>query len=89
MILPIIQQDAIRVVAVTLIVLTTVYAVSISGKVKITEAATGKVLYKKLFLKFLQYSHENTCVGVSFLIKFQALSPVTLLKRDSKTGVFM
>ena len=54
MVLPIIQQDAIRVVAVTLIVLTTVYAVSISGKVKIRDAATGKVLYKKLFLKFLQ-----------------------------------
>ena len=30
------------------------------------EATTGCVLYKKLFLKFSQYSLENTCVGVSF-----------------------
>ena len=30
------------------------------------EAATGGVLYKKLFLKTLQYSQENICVKVSF-----------------------
>ena len=29
--------------------------------------ATGGVLYiKKVFLKILQYSQENTCVGISF-----------------------
>ena len=28
--------------------------------------------YKKGVLKILQYSQENTCVGVSFLIKLQA-----------------
>ena len=28
------------------------------------EAATRGVLYKKLFLEILQYSQENTCVGV-------------------------
>ena len=33
-------------------VLSTIYAVSISDKVKFTEAATGGVLYKTLFLKF-------------------------------------
>ena len=43
---------------------------------------------KKLFLKISRYSQENTCVGVSFLIKLQALRPVTLLKRDSDTGFF-
>ena len=32
---------------------------------------------KKLFLKILQYSQENTCV------------PATVLKRDSTTGVFL
>ena len=32
----------------------------------ISEAATGGSLLKKLFLKFLQYSQENTCAGVSF-----------------------
>ena len=31
---------------------------------------------KKLFLKILQYSQENTCVGVSFLVKIRAFSPV-------------
>ena len=30
------------------------------------EAATRGVLYKNLFLKTLQYSQENICVGVSF-----------------------
>ena len=70
-----------RFVAVTLIVLNTIYAVAASNKVKFTEATTGGVLYKKLFLKILQYSQEKNCAGVSFLIKLQALSPVTLLKR--------
>ena len=28
------------------------------------EVATRGVLYKKLFLEILQYSQENTCVGV-------------------------
>ena len=40
---------------------------------------------KKLFLKNLQYSQENTCGGVSFLVKLQK----TLLKRDSNTGAFL
>ena len=34
-----------------------------------TEAATGGVLYKKLFLEISQNSQENTCARVSFLIK--------------------
>ena len=36
------------------------------------EAATGGVLYKKVFLKISQNSWENTCARVSFLIKLQA-----------------
>ena len=44
---------------------------------------------KRLSLKISQYSQEKTCVGVSFLMKMQAVSPVTLLKRDSTTGVFL
>ena len=36
-----------------------------------TEADTGGVLYKKLFLKSLQNSPENTCVWVSFFKKLQ------------------
>ena len=31
-----------------------------------TEAATVLALWKILFLKISQYSHENTCVGVSY-----------------------
>ena len=31
-----------------------------------TEAVIGGILWKKLFLKFSQYSQENTCVRASF-----------------------
>ena len=44
---------------------------------------------KHLFLKTLQYSQENTCDGGSFSVKMQDFGPVTLLKRDSNTGVFL
>ena len=47
-----------------------------------------KCFTRKLFLKILQYSQENTCVGISFLIKMQAFRAPALLKRDSNTGVF-
>ena len=40
--------------------------VETQGTVLNTEAATGDVLYKKVFLKFLQNSQENTCARVSF-----------------------
>ena len=38
---------------------------------------------KKVFLKLLKNSLENTCDGVSFLIKLQGsgLGPATLLKK--------
>ena len=38
------------------------------SKQHITEAATEGVLWKKMFLKILQNSQENTCARVSFLI---------------------
>ena len=41
-------------------------------EIGLSEATTGGVLYKKVFLKFLQKSQENTCFGVSFLIRLQA-----------------
>ena len=44
---------------------------------------------EKLFLKFLQYSQENTCVRVVELIDLWASRPATFLKRHSDTGVFM
>ena len=49
-----------------------------------------EVFYKKkLFLKTLQYSQENTCVGVFFKKMLQYFRPATLLKTDSNTGVFL
>ena len=38
----------------------------------ITEAATGYVLWEKVFLEISQNSQENTCTRVSFLINLQA-----------------
>ena len=61
---------------------------SISDKVKFTEAAIEVFCYKKLFLEILQYSQE-TPVLESFSRKGQLLSPATLIKRDSNTGVFL
>ena len=43
---------------------------------------------RKLFLKISQYSQENNCVGISFLIKMQAFGAPALVKRGSNTGVF-
>ena len=40
-------------------------------------------------LKNFKIFTENTCVGVSFLIKLLAFRPVTLLKRDSNASVFL
>ena len=51
-----------------------------------------EVSHKRFFSNILRYSQENICVGVSFSITLQAISPVTLLKhglnRDSKTDIF-
>ena len=43
-----------------------------------------EVFHKKLFSNILRYSQENTCVGVQFLIKLQAISSVALLKHRQK-----
>ena len=50
---------------------------SISDKVEFTEAAIEVFCYKKLFLEILQYSQENTCVGV-FFKKGAATQPCNL-----------
>ena len=52
----------------------------------LTETVLLRRCAKKVFLKISPSSHENTCVGISFLIKLQVLKPANLLKRDSKTG---
>ena len=50
--------------------------------VRFSEAAAGGILQKKMFLKILQYSQENTCARVSFLIKLQASGPLLYSKSD-------
>ena len=42
---------------------------------------------KKVFLEIPQNSHENTCVGVSFLIKLQVLA-CNFIKKETPTQVF-
>ena len=51
------------------------------------EAATGGVLYKKVFLEISQNSQENTCARVSFLIKLQA-SSLQFIKKETLAQVF-
>ena len=52
-----------------------------------TEASTRGVLLKKLFLQIPQWSQENTCVWVFFLIKLQFLCLAKLLNlRPRKTS---
>ena len=48
-----------------------------------------EAFYKKLFFKISQYSQENNCVGVFFLIKMQTFRPATLLKGYSNINVFL
>ena len=50
---------------------------------------SSAVLQKKVFLKISETSEENTCVGVSFLIKLQGFRPATFFKGDSNTGIFL
>ena len=46
-----------------------------------------EVFYKKVFLKILQNSQENTCARVSFLTKLQA-SACNFLKKETLPQVF-
>ena len=52
-----------------------------------SEVVVRKYSVKKLLLKISQNSQENTCVRVSFLIKFQA-SACNLIKKETLTQVF-
>ena len=48
----------------------------------------GGVLQEKVFLKIFQNSHENTCAGISFLIKvvFLQISKNTFLTEHVRLG---
>ena len=45
------------------------------------EAASGGVLYKKLFLKISQYSQEKTYIGVSLFNKVAGFQACTFIKK--------
>ena len=46
-----------------------------------------QVFYIKAAFKISQYSQENTCVGISFLIKLQALDR-NFIRKETPTQVF-
>ena len=52
---------------------------------EVTETATRGVLCKKLLLKILEYSQENTCVRVSF---WQSYKACNFYKQETPTQVF-
>ena len=52
------------------------------------EAVAQKCSGKKVFLKFLQNSQENTYVEVSLLNKVAGLMPATLLKKRFMPRIF-
>ena len=64
--------------------LNTIYYRGNRSDVLYAGAVTGGVLRKKVFLKILQISQENTCVGVSSN-KVAGLWPI----RESNTDIFL
>ena len=55
----------------------------------LSEAAIEAVLSEKVFLEISQNLQENTCAGVSFLIKLYAEACNFIKKEDSGTVVFL
>ena len=51
------------------------------------EAIVRRFSVKKVFLKILKNSHENTCARAPFLIKFQALA-YNFIKKETLAQVF-
>ena len=57
------------------------------GIILYLKAATGGVLEEQIFLEILQYSRENTCGRVYFLIKLQS-SACNFIKKETLVQVF-
>ena len=55
----------------------------------VSEAVVRRCCIKKMFLKILKSSQENTCARAFFLIKCQASGLQLYLKRHSSTSVFL
>ena len=64
------------------------YLTKFCYKVYICRSSQRKCSLKKLLLNISQYSQTDTCRSL-FLINLQSWRLVTLLKRDSNTGVFL
>ena len=62
--------------------------ISKSFEKSLIRSGCQEVFCKKSVLKNLQNSQENTCIGVSFLIKLQTWDFQLYWKRDSGTGIF-
>ena len=61
----------------------------ITGCIGHTRSSHEKFSVKKVLLEISQNSQENTCVGVSFLIKLQGSGLQLYKKGDSGTGAFL
>ena len=55
--------------------------------IKLTKVATGGIIWKKLFVKILQYSQENTCAEVPIEQSCTSKGLRLYLKKDSNTDV--
>ena len=54
------------------------------------EKQPSEAFYKKTVLKiFSVFTGKHLSWSLFLIIKFQAIRPATLLKRDSSTGVFL
>ena len=52
-----------------------------AGNLRLSEATTGDILQKKVFLENSKISQENTCVGVCFY-KVEILRACCIFKKD-------
>ena len=58
-----------------------------NSAIAVSEAATGRALWKKVFSEILQTSQKNTCAIVSLSIKWQS-SDYNFIKKETLTQVF-
>ena len=81
------QSNNNRLVIIVKVIRVKVKAIVIRVKVTLLIYGSNRsqMLFKTSVLKKLRNIYRKTPVLESFLIKFQAFRPVTLLKRDSKT----
>ena len=86
-IVPLLKAIIIGLVIIVKVIRVKVKAIVIRVKVTLLIYGSNRsqMLFKTSVLKKLRNIYRKTPVLESFLIKFQAFRPVTLLKRDCKT----